>query len=364
LLALGKIASKKCVVLDCDNTLWGGVIGEDGLGGIKISDDYPGSCFRDFQQYVLTLRAQGVMLALCSKNNEADVWEVFDNHDRMVLKREHITAYRINWQDKPSNLMELAKELNIGLDSMVFIDDSAMEIGALRETLPMVTTITVPTESAALPSVVAAHRQFDRLNVTAEDRARSDMMSQERARRDIASTVLSKEDFIRSLELRVEVFPVTAATVERAAQLGNKTNQFNLTTRRRDLNEMTALIDDPDWLVMAMRASDRFGDYGQVGLAIVDLRDKPAVIDTFLMSCRVLGRNVEESFLAALADATAARGIDQLEGRFIASAKNQMVAQFYPNQGFTPVADGCWIAATNAVAPWPAHVQGGLLTMC
>jgi FkbH-like protein len=364
LLALGKIAPRKCVVLDCDNTLWGGVVGEDGIGGIKIGDDYPGSCFRDFQQYLLTLRAQGVMLALCSKNNAADVWEVFDNHDRMVLRREHIAAYRINWQDKPSNLIELSRELNIGLDAMVFIDDSAMEIGALRETLPAVTTIAVPAESAQLPGVVAAYRSFDRLTVTAEDRARNDMMSQERARRNVATKVLSKDDFIRSLELRVEVFPVTAATVARATQLLNKTNQFNLTTRRRDLNEMTSLMDDSDWLVMALRASDRFGDYGQVGLAIVDLRGKPAVIDTFLMSCRVLGRNVEQSFLAALANATAARGIDQLEGRFIASAKNQMVARFYPDHGFVPLGEGSWIARTDAVMPWPAHVQGGLLAEC
>jgi FkbH-like protein len=336
------------------------VIGEDGLGGIKIGDDHPGSAFRDFQQQLLTLRAQGVMLAICSKNNEADALEVFDAHDRMVLRREHFSAHRINWQDKPSNIVEIARELNIGLDSMVFIDDSPIEIGHVNEALPMVTTILVPAETTALPGVLAAFRGFDRVAVTDEDRARGEMMAQERLRREIGDKAVTREDFIRSLELRVEVFPVTPITAERAAQLINKTNQFNLTTRRRDLNEVTALMNDPDWLVLAMRASDRFGDYGIVGIGVIDLRTDTPIIDTFLMSCRVLGRNVEDSFLAAIAVAVQSRGKANLVGQFVASAKNAMVSSFYPDRMFRPHGDGAWIIAVGDVAPWPDHVAGGL----
>lgn len=361
LLAAQTIASKKCVVLDCDNTLWGGVIGEDGLGGVKIGDDHPGSAFRDFQQQLLTLRSQGVMLAICSKNNEADVFEVFDNHDRMVLRREHFAAHRINWEDKPSNIVEIARELNIGLDSLVFIDDSAIEIGHVNEALPMVTTIMVPAETSALPGALSSFRAFDRLAVTVEDRARNEMMAQESQRRAVGEKAVSKEEFIRSLQMRVDVFPVTSATIERATQLVNKTNQFNLTTRRRDLNEVAALMNDPDWSALAMRAEDRFGDYGIVGLAFVDLRDDPGMIDTFLMSCRVLGRNVEEAFLAAVAQAARKRGKSRLVGRFVPSAKNQMVASFYPDRNFQPQNENEWVAALEDIAPWPAHVQGGLI---
>ncbi|MGO4838215.1 HAD-IIIC family phosphatase, partial [Rhizobiaceae sp. 2RAB30] len=201
------MAAKKCVVVDCDNTLWGGVIGEDGLAGVRLSDDFPGSVFRDFQHQLVTLRSRGVMVALCSKNNEQDVWEVFDRHDGMVLRRDDIVAHRINWQDKPTNIASLAEELNIGLDSLVFVDDSAMEIGHVEEALPMVTCIRVPEELTSFPTEFATFRGFDSETVSAEDRGRSDMMLQERRRRDLGGT-LTPEEFRRQLELQVDLFAV------------------------------------------------------------------------------------------------------------------------------------------------------------
>ena len=360
LVAQQRIAAKKCLVLDCDNTLWGGIVGEDGPGGIHIGDDFPGSAFRDFQHYLLTLRAQGVMLAVCSKNNEADAWEVFDGHDRMVLKREHLAAHRVNWQDKPSNLVEIAKELNIGLDSMVFVDDSLMEVNHVREALPMVTTVLVPSEVAALPAAIAALRLFDRLSVTDEDRARNDMMAQERDRRETGRKAVSKEEFIRSLELDVTVAPITPRVIERATQLVNKTNQFNLTTRRRDGNEMAALVADPAWIALALHARDRFGDYGLIGICLAQLKGATAAIDTLLMSCRVLGRNVEEAFLAAVAEAARRGGAAALVGTYVPSAKNQMVATFYPDRGFLPTREFEWMSDIQQIAPWPDYIRGGL----
>ncbi len=362
LIASQKIAPKKCVVLDCDNTLWGGIVGEDGIGGIAIGDDFPGSVYRDFQQQLLTLYSQGVMLALCSKNNEADVWEIFDNHDRMLLKREHISAHRINWQDKPSNIVEIADELNIGVDSMVFVDDSPIEITHVQEALPSVETIIVPQETAKFPAVFSSFRALDRLSVTSEDRMRNQMMTQERQRREIATKVVSKEDFILSLELKVEVFPVSASTVERVTQLINKTNQFNLTTRRCDLNEVNDMLQSDSELVLAMRVQDRFGDYGIVGVAIISFQKKHAHIDSFLMSCRVLGRNVEDCFLSAIASAAKERGATQITGSYIASAKNHQVANFYSDRGFCKQDNERWKAKLDDLALWPEHVRGGLIT--
>ncbi len=360
LIASRRVASKKCLVIDCDNTLWGGIIGEDGMGGISIGDDYPGSAFRDFQQLLLTLRSQGVLLAICSKNNESDALDVFDNHPNMVLRREHLAAWRINWQDKPSNIAELALELNIGLDSMVFIDDSSMEIDHVKSALSMVECIQVPADAAQLPMTMAASRLFDRLSVTAEDRARSDMMAQERARREISQKSVSKEDFIRSLALHIDLAPVDTDTLDRVTQLVNKTNQFNLTTKRRDKTEIGVLMADANWITLAMRVEDRFGDYGLVGVAFIHIAGTVASIETLLMSCRVLGRNVEESFLAAIAAAAAARGAQRLNGMYVASAKNAMVSNFWSDRGFTPTDDGHWTALIATVPPWPEHVGGGL----
>ena len=349
-------AAKKCVVVDCDNTLWGGIVGEDGLSGLAIGEDFPGSAFRDFQNQLVALRSQGVIIALCSKNNEADVWEVFDNHDGMALKREHVVAHRINWTDKPSNIASIAQELNIGLDSMVFVDDSPMEIEHVRSSLPMVTCVQVPSDTSAFTSLFGAYRGFDREKVTAEDRARSDMMLQERQRRELATQV-DGDDFRKALQLVVDVFEVRAEHVARVVQLINKTNQFNLTTRRKTQSDIAALLDSPDAAVLAWRVADRFGDYGLVGVGILNFVDQAAEIETLLMSCRVLGRGVENAVFAALSEFVRTRGAQRLVGEFLQTSKNQLVASLYADHSFAEIGFGRWAHDDLDGLRWPEGIE-------
>ena len=271
LVAAQKIAPKKCVVLDCDNTLWGGTVGEDGLSGISLGSGFPGSAFLDFQTCLLALQRRGVLLALCSKNNEVDVWEVFDRHDGMVLKREHLSAWRINWEPKDNNLRALADELNIGLDSMVFVDDSPFEIESVQNALPELVCLKVPDDPARLPALLVNDHLFDRLSVTDEDRHRTEMMGQGMKRRE-AKGALSREEFLETLLLRVEVFEIEEEHAERVTQLINKTNQFNLTTRRRGACEVSELMKSAGHKVIGVKVSDRFGEYGLVGVVVVEMQ--------------------------------------------------------------------------------------------
>ncbi|MGA2399065.1 MAG: HAD-IIIC family phosphatase [Steroidobacteraceae bacterium] len=350
-----RTAAKKCLVVDCDNTLWGGIIGEDGLEGIALGEDFPGSAFRDFQQQLLTLRSQGVMLAICSKNNESDVWEVFERHDGMVLKREHFVAHRINWQDKAANIEQIAEELNIGLDSLVFVDDSPTEIAFVSNNLPMVTCIQVPNDVARFPLSFNSFRLFDRERISEEDGVRSDMMLQERGRKALGAS-LTSEEFARALELSVDFFDVQAEHVTRVTQLINKTNQFNLTTRRRTAGEVSNLCETAGVKIFAWRVADRFGDYGLVGVVILQRAGDSIDIDTFLMSCRVLGRGVEDAVFAAIADYAALQNATKLRGQYVPTNKNSLVADLYRDHGFRPVGDGYWESDDLGGLSWPAHI--------
>jgi FkbH-like protein len=350
-----KTASKKCLVVDCDNTLWGGIVGEDGLEGIKLGEDFPGSAFRDFQRQLLILKSRGVMLAICSKNNEPDVWEVFERHDGMVVRREDFVAARINWLDKPSNIQSIAKELNIGVDSLVFVDDSPIEIERVRNDLPVVECIQVPEDAARFLQHFNAVRLFDREEISDEDRVRSEMMIQERDRQALGVS-LNADEFAQALRLVVDFFEIQDEHVARVTQLIGKTNQFNLTTRRRTAGEVAAVRASPDWKVFAWRVGDRFGDYGLVGVVITERINDVVVLDTLLMSCRVLGRGVESAVFAALADYARSVGASRLRGQYIPSAKNKLVADLYRSNGFSSMSDGYWECADLARYRWPEHI--------
>jgi len=352
-----RVAAKKCIVIDCDNTLWGGIVGEDGLAGIALGEDYPGSVFRDFQHQLLTLRSQGVMVALCSKNNEADVWEVFDRHDGMLLKRDHIVAHRINWQDKVSNICSIAEELNIGLDSFVFVDDSPFEIAHVREALPMVTCLQVPGDVALFPRTVCSFRLFDQEHISAEDRVRSDLMIQERERRGLSAS-MSPQEFRKALALVVEISECRPEHVARVTQLVNKTNQFNLTTRRKSSAEIVKLCGQQSWTVLVVRVADRFGDYGLVGVVLLHKAKKTIEIETLLMSCRVLGRGVEEAIFAKIADIARTAEVDEIVGEYIPTKKNAMVSELYKGHHFIPESDGArWVARDLSAFSWPEHIK-------
>lgn len=357
----GKIAAKKCLVLDADNTMWGGIVGEDGIGGIEVGNDYPGLAFRDFQKYALYLQKKGVMLAISSKNNEEDVLEVLDSHDAMVLRREHFSAMEINWNSKVEGLRNIARTLNIGTDALVFVDDNPKEIGEVQERLPEVTCVLVPEELAEFPSILRNSGLFDIGDLTKEDRDRTRMMAQEVVRKQAAEHV-SEDAFREALGLKVKVFKVQGQHLARTAQLINKTNQFNLTTIRRTQEEVKVLCDSEDSLVLATEIEDRYGEYGLVGVAILTRSDEKGVwdIDTLLMSCRVLGRGADTAFLSKVVEAAARCGAQTVRGRYIPTLKNRMVEDLFSRHGFLrDSADtSCWRidAGAEAVA-FPGYIE-------
>ncbi len=329
--------TKKCLVLDCDNTLWGGIVGEDGLAGLRLDPyAYPGNLYYQFQRSVLQLVAQGVMVALCSKNEEADVWEVLETHPHCLLRREHLVGWRINWQDKATNLAELAAELNIGLEHVVFVDDSPLECACVREALPAVTVLPVPEPLTALPRLLFEDGWFAALNVSEEDRRRPQLYRAEARRQLAAASFPDLAAFLASLEIALEIAPLAAEDVARAAQLTQRTNQFNLTTRRYAEPELRALLDRPDARAFTLRVADRFGDYGLTGLLIARREGEAGVIDTLLLSCRVLGRDVERRLVAdCLQRLTGEWGVRHWAAEYRPTRKNGQVRDFWAAQGFT-----------------------------
>jgi FkbH-like protein len=351
--------SAKCVVLDCDNTLWGGIIGEDGISGIQIGQDFPGSAYRDFHLFLLGLRHRGILLTLCTKNNEEDVKDVFQSHDGMLLRWSDVSAYRIGWRPKWETISEIAAELNIATDSLVFIDDNAFEIEQMRRAHPEIRCIQLPEDPALLLNEVRSHHYFDKLEVTEEDRARADMMQAERTRA-VGASAMSGEDFLQSLGLVLNFVTARPEHLGRVAQLINKTNQFNLTTKRRTLDDVRALHHSTDHRIFAIDVEDRFGKYGLVGVVIVGVAN-PEIweIDTFLLSCRVLGRGVEAAIIGLVASAARAAQVPTLRGFFVPTAKNAVASQFFAEMGFIRTDETSWESATAAVrepAPY-LHVR-------
>jgi len=332
---LGKI--KKCIALDLDNTLWGGIIGEDGYEGIKLGEDGIGLAFAEFQDELLNLYRKGVLLAVCSKNNSEDALQVIRNHPGMRLRDEHFAALRINWEDKASNLRALAEELNIGLDAFVFIDDNPVERSWVKQSAPEVVVPEWPTDPVDYKTALVQleGRWFPKLGITAEDRKRGEVYQAQAARRQLASSETSIEEFYRALEMRVRIGRADAFTIPRIAQLTQKTNQFNLTTRRYSEAEIRAATDDDQTEIFWLELNDRFGPSGVVGVLILKEGEGTSGewhIDTFLLSCRVMGRTVENAFLAAAARETNA---SRLVGEFTPTAKNAPVKDLYQRLGFT-----------------------------
>jgi len=332
--------AKKCLVLDCDNTLWGGVIGEDGLGGIRLDPhEFPGKAYYDFQKSVLLLARRGVLVALCSKNNEEDVWAVLDNHPACLLKREHIAAYRINWNPKPANLAAIASELNLGLDHLLFIDDSKFECDMVRHQLPAVTVRQVPTKLADYPLLPFVEGWFDSFAVSREDQNRTRMMQEEAQRREYAKQFEDIEQYLASLGLVATIHQMKEGELSRVSQLTQRTNQFNLTTRRYSEAEVEALASAPDAVIYTLAVQDRFGDYGLTGVFIARRLGKEALIDTLLLSCRILGRNLEWVFVRhCLQDATRRWNPAWWRAEYVPTPKNQQTERFWEEVGFLPAA--------------------------
>lgn len=330
--SLGRV--RKCVVVDLDNTLWGGIVGEDGLAGLSLGEDGIGRSYVEFQQELLNLYSKGVLLAVCSKNNPEDALPVIRHHPAMRLREQHFAAMRINWEDKASNLRALAEELNIGLDSFVFIDDNPVERSLISQALPEVLVPDWPADSGeykrALLELSAKH--FYKTRITAEDRRAGEAYRAQAERRKLQESAASLEDFHRTLEMRAKIGRADPFTVPRIAQLTQKTNQFNLTTRRYSEAQISSMAQDPNWAIWWLDLVDRFGPNGLVGVLLLRrLTSEAWAIDTFLLSCRVMGRTVEDAFLAVVAHEVDA---SRLVGEYRPTAKNSVVRDLYQRLGF------------------------------
>jgi FkbH-like protein len=331
----GKVA--KVLVTDLDNTLWGGVIGEDGMTGIRLGIEFPGAAHRALQQALLDLSRRGILLAICSKNNLGDALEVLEKHPDMLLRPQHFAAMRVNWQPKSANLVEIARELNLGLDAVAFLDDSPIERQLVQTDLPAVHVLDLPPEPLHYAQLIRNCPLFERLSFSAEDRDRTRIYGEQQLRNDLERRVSSVHDFYWSLAMRAFVEPATPHTIPRIAQLTQKTNQFNLTTRRFTDQDIVRISNDPATRVLSLRLIDRLGDNGLVGVAILHLEKDVATLETFLLSCRVLGRTVETAFLRCLVDVARQAGAARLAAWFRPTSKNVPAQDFLPTHGFRVV---------------------------
>ncbi len=353
LLGLGR----KVLALDLDNTLWGGVIGEDRLDGIRLGAHSPeGEAHLDLQRYARELRERGVVLVVCSKNNEADAREPFEAHPEMLLRLDDFAVFRANWQDKASNLREIAATLGLGLDSFVFVDDNPTERAWVRRALPEVAVPEVGDDAADYVRVLDRGRYFEALTLSDEDRLRSADYAANARRAELASGATSMDEFLASLEMTATIGRFDAANLPRITQLVNKSNQFNLTTRRYTQEQLQAFAESPRHVTSWFRLRDRFGDNGLIGVmvGVEDPEQSTLEIDLWLMSCRVLGRGMEALMCGTLLEEARRRGLSRLLGRYLPTEKNAMVADLYPRLGFKDAG----VSAGPGETVWALDVEG------
>jgi FkbH-like protein len=330
-----KNLTRKCIVLDLDNVLWGGIIGEDGINGIKLGIDSPGNAYKDFQRFLRSYYNRGILLALNSKNNFEDAMKAIREHPHMLLREKYFAAVRINWQNKVQNMIELAKEINIGLDSLVFVDDNVREREQMKLALPQVLVVDLPSSPFLYVQTLENINDFNVLALTEEDIKRGEIYHIRKKRKELQKSISSLEDFLKSLEMKITIKSADEITMPRIARMVNKTNQFNMTTRRYtdvELERMRKARED--FNIYNLQVSDRFGDEGTVGVAIVRKEPGAWILDSFLLSCRVIGRKVETAFLAKIVEDAKEQGATALIGEYIPTQKNTPVKSFYADHGF------------------------------
>jgi FkbH-like protein len=338
LCALVKPA-KKCLMLDLDNTLWGGVVGEDGVGGLKIEEGDPvGEAFRELQRVLLDIKARGILLALVSKNNPEDVEEAFATVE-MPLTRADFAAKRVNWEYKPLNIESIAAELNIGIDSVVFVDDNPAECELVRQTLPEVAVIGLPEDPADYADLLLQSWYFDKLTLTEEDASKTKQYLENAARTEHLRDTVDLSTYLESLGTNVEIGAASEKELARLHQLFSKTNQFNLTTKRYPLSQLQEFAESEEWLFEWIRVRDNFGDLGLVGTYLVNLGAQAPEIDSFILSCRALGREIETAACNRIKQKVFERRAESLFARFSPTLKNRPAQSFYESQGFDVVAE-------------------------
>jgi FkbH-like protein len=336
LAANGK--AKKVLVFDCDNTLWKGVIGEDGFDGVEMSNRTErGVVFEEVQHLALELEKRGILLGLCSKNNLRDVNEVIADHPDMEIRDKHITIKKINWDDKATNLEAIANELNVGLDSLVFVEDSDFEADYIKRLLPQVTVLQVPKKLHEYPKMIREHMcLFFNLSESSEDMRKTEIYGQQTKRRQEKSKFSNLDDYLKSLELKLKIYLDDKSIIPRMSQMTQKTNQFSLTTKRYTEADIEKFVAGDQYNVLAFNVRDKFGDCGITGLCIIELdhKNKKANIDSFLMSCRIIGRNVEFCAFDLFMEYLKQREVGFVEAQYIKTIKNQQVEDFYERLGF------------------------------
>jgi FkbH-like protein len=347
--------SRRCLVLDLDNTLWGGVVGDDGMEGIEIAEgDAVGEAFRAVQRLALDLRRRGIVLAVSSKNDDAIARRVLRDHPEMLLREKHLAVFQANWNDKATNIKAISEELSLGLDSFVFLDDNPVERGIIRQMLPDVAVPELPADPAYYARTLAAAGYFESISFSDEDRQRAEFYERNAKRVALKNSVGDVQAYYSSLGMEIHFAPFDQVGRSRIVQLINKSNQFNLTTRRYSEAEVAALEQDPHCFTLQVRLKDVFGDNGMISVVICR-PEAPNMwdIDTWLMSCRVLGRTVEQMVLRELILCARERGIAKLVGRYIPSGRNDMVKDHYAKLGFSAGdREGVWIL--NVAVPEPA----------
>lgn len=325
---------KKCLVLDLDNTLWGGIIGEDGMDGIKIGSSYPGNAFLNFQESILSLYHRGVILSICSKNNIEDVMEVLNEHPEMKLKPKHFTIIKANWEDKAKNLASISKELNIGLDSIVFVDDNLFEIELVKSTLPEVETVLIPKNPSEMSHIINEHAYFDSLFLSCEDKQKSQMYRDEFKRKEAKRKFSHLNEYLDSLNMKVQIHANDKFLIARTAQMTQKTNQFNLTSKRYSEGDILRFVENNNADVITISLKDDIGELGIIGAAILLYNNNEANIDSFMLSCRALGRSVERVLLHTCINFCLKKNIKTIKGQYIQTKRNQQVSSFYQSNGF------------------------------
>lgn len=326
--------TRKCLVLDCDNTLWGGILGEDGPTGIKLGPTYPGSSYQNFQKQILNLYHRGVILTICSKNNEEDVLDVLENHEHMILKKHHFACLMINWENKASNIANIAKELNIGLDSLVFADDNEFECDWIKSQLPDVKTLHMTGDPALFQNILINPGYFDSLFFSEEDKSKTEMYLSEKKRNELLVSTSSYEEYLNDLQIRAFIEKAQSQDLERVAQLTQKTNQFNLTTIRYTVDNINQLVSSEDSDIYTLKVSDKVSDLGLIAVGIIKYEGDTAVIDSFLMSCRALGRGLEDALLAFMIKEAGRNNKKKIKGRYVPTKKNIQTQEFYNKNKF------------------------------
>ncbi len=327
---------KKCIILDLDNTLWGGILGEAGTEGIELGNAYPGKAYSDVQEMLLQFKKHGVILAICSKNNETDVLEAWEKNPFIILKKDDFATYRINWNNKVTNILDIVNELNIGLDSVVFIDDNPSERELVANSLPEITVPELPKQPYSfIDFYTKIYRQYFQVyGLTEEDKNKTEQYRKRAEELKEQKAFSSFEDYLLNLGLVLTIKPADKFNIPRIAQMTQKTNQFNLTTRRYTEKDIYDFLSK-NYKIFSLSVKDKFGDYGITGVSIIEIKDKQAYVDTLLLSCRILGKAIEKAFMSFLLNELFAGGIKTIAGEYMPTAKNMQTENFFEGLGFS-----------------------------